>query len=360
MDTCPAPPSFKTGEFSLDEVISLKHKMSSSAPSPDGIHYPFWKMLAAKIDLLPQGCGKSVPSFWSTFLDLSNQVCQNGTHSHGFKDANLSLFSKKGDPTLVSNYWPISSMNTDCKMCTNLVNNRLSPWAVLKLHPDQKGFIPNRHITEHTQLASEVVHLSSRLGCNGYLISLDQLKAYNRVDQHLLLGPDHDFHVVPSGKSELRLDANGGRLARGGPSALCSPPRLPPICSAPCPALALLVRPPSARPQPPRSPQSPRSSPHRALPRSCCSLGPALCRPNLQACSGAVEASSSSPHEVPLGSVPLPRACLAFAGMPGPCLGLVLPPGRLVYLRSAYRALWKRRYAPKTGQLTAASRSPAL
>jgi Reverse transcriptase (RNA-dependent DNA polymerase) len=161
--------------------------MPSSAPSPDRIHYPFWKMLVAKIYSLPQGCRKSVPSFWSTFLDLANQVQQNGTHSHRFKDANLSLFYKKGDPMLVSNYWPISSMNTNCKMYTNLVNNRLSPWAVSKLHPDQKGFVPNRHITEHTQLASEVVHLSSRLGHNGYLISLDQSKAYDRVDQCLLL-----------------------------------------------------------------------------------------------------------------------------------------------------------------------------
>jgi len=105
----------------------------------------------------------------------------------GFKDANVSLFFKKGDPTLVSNYRPISSMNTDCKMYTNLVNARLAPWAVAKLHEDQKGFVPGRMMKEHTRLASEVAHLSDAGGSPGYIVSLDQAKAYDRVDQAWLL-----------------------------------------------------------------------------------------------------------------------------------------------------------------------------
>jgi Reverse transcriptase (RNA-dependent DNA polymerase) len=116
----------------------------------------------------------------------ANWVRTTSSSQCGFKNANLSLFFKKGDPTLVSNYRPISSMNTDCKMYTNLINNRLSPWAAAKLHQDQKGFVPGRYITEHTRLATEVCHLSSRLGRNGYLVSLDQSKAYDRVDQSLL------------------------------------------------------------------------------------------------------------------------------------------------------------------------------
>ena len=73
-------------------------------------------------------------------------------------------------------------MNCNCKMYTNLVNNRLSPWAVAKLHPDQKGFVKGRWITEHTRLASEVAHLSNVTGTDGYIISLDQAKAYDHTD----------------------------------------------------------------------------------------------------------------------------------------------------------------------------------
>src|SRR5260221_4526651 len=79
-------------------------------------------------------------------------------------------------------------MNTDCKMYTNLVNSRLSPWAMAKLHLDQKGFVPGRFITEHTRLASEVAHLCSAEQVDGFIVSLDQSKAYDRVDQHWLTG----------------------------------------------------------------------------------------------------------------------------------------------------------------------------
>ena len=100
---------------------------------------------------------------------------------------NVSLFYTKGDPMLTKNYHPISSMNTDCKMYTNLVNSCLALWAVSKIHTDQKGFTPGRYITEHTCLASEVSHLSNATSTNGYIVSLDQAKAYDRTDLPWLL-----------------------------------------------------------------------------------------------------------------------------------------------------------------------------
>ena len=58
---------------------------------------------------------------------------------------------------------------------------------MLKLHTDQKGFVPLRYITEHTCLCSEVTHLCNQTGTPGYIISLDQAKAYNHVNSTLLL-----------------------------------------------------------------------------------------------------------------------------------------------------------------------------
>jgi len=78
-------------------------------------------------------------------------------------------------------------MNTDCKMYMNLINVRLAPWAMAKLHQDQKGFVPGWYITEHTRLASEVAHLSNATETNGLIVSLDQAKAYDCVDLLWLL-----------------------------------------------------------------------------------------------------------------------------------------------------------------------------
>ena len=175
-----------SGPFSLGEVLALKSKMPSSAPGPDGIQYAFWKALALRIDDL-QKQGSRIPCFWSTYRRLTDDLRLHGTDRLSFKDANLSLFFKKGDPTLVANYRPISSMNTDCKMYTNLINARLAPWAMTKLHPDQKGFVPLRYITEHTCLCSEVTHLCNKTETPGYIVSLDQAKAYDRVDSALLI-----------------------------------------------------------------------------------------------------------------------------------------------------------------------------
>ena len=189
-------PTPLSGPFSLAEIKTLKPKMHGTAPGPDGIHNLFYKALALRIDSIRKS-NPDLPSFWETFQSLTLDLIEHSTNRCHFKDAKLSLFFKKGDPTLVANYHPISSMNTDCKMYTNLVNSRLSPWAVSRLHPDQKGFVPGRLITEHTRLASEVAHLSNRTESDGYIVSLDQAKAYDWTDLSWLIRVLHTMGICP-------------------------------------------------------------------------------------------------------------------------------------------------------------------
>jgi len=182
----PKPEDISEGPFTEEEMGALLSKMPNTAPGPDSIHYSFWKRLIKLLTGL-QDSDEPPMTFWSAFADLTGDIAERGSSRAGFKDANISRFYKKGDPTLVSNYRPISSMNTDCKMYTNLINSRLAPWAVAKLHPDQKGFVPGRLMNEHTRLASEVAHLCDATGTPGFIVGLDQAKAYDRVDQPWLL-----------------------------------------------------------------------------------------------------------------------------------------------------------------------------
>ena len=220
----PAPADVPTGPFTVEEASSLADSMPNTAPGPDGIPYSFWKSLSSRIDDRNSSSPLTpLPSFWDSFVALANDVKTHGLSRCRFKDTNISMFYKKGDPTLPANYRPISSMNTDCKLYTNLVNNRLSPWAVSKLHPDQVGFVPGRYITEHTRLAYEVAHLADRTGTNGFLVSLDQAKAYNHVDHRWLLsvltnmGVDADLRctiadIISGCNSRVRI--NGGYSTR--------------------------------------------------------------------------------------------------------------------------------------------------
>jgi len=182
----PKPEDVLEGPFVEEEMRALLSKMPNTAPGPDGIHYSFWRRLIGLLAGL-QDSDEPPVTFWSAFAGLTEDIAERGSSRAGFKNANISLFYKKGDPTLVSNYRPISSMNTDCKMYTNLINSRLAPWAVAKLHPDQKGFVPGQLMNEHTRLASEVAHLCDTTGTPGFIVGLDQAKAYDRVDQSWLL-----------------------------------------------------------------------------------------------------------------------------------------------------------------------------
>ena len=199
----PAPADLYSGPFTKEEIPALFNSMPNTALGPDSIPYIFWKSLNFHILSYNKEHPQSpLAPFWDSFLALANNVKSNGSSHCGFKDANVSLFFKKGNPTLTANYHPISSMNMDCKLYTNLINNHLSPWAVLKIHNDQKGFVPGCLITDHTCLASMVAHLAKATNTDGYIISLDQAKAYDRVDQHWLLhilssmGIDPDLRLL--------------------------------------------------------------------------------------------------------------------------------------------------------------------
>ena len=192
----PAKDEIIDGPFTEEEMWALTSKMPNTAPGPDGIHYGFWKKLIRTLDKL-QDSKRPPRTFWSVFADVTADITARGSSREGFKNANISLFYKKGDPTLVSNYRPISSMNTDCKIYTNLINMCLAPWAVAKLHPDQKGFVPGRLMCEHTRLASEVAHLCDATNTPGFIVGLDQAKAYDRVDQAWLLRVLTAFGLPP-------------------------------------------------------------------------------------------------------------------------------------------------------------------
>jgi len=204
----PADDDVLDGPFSEEEMRALLSKMPNTVPGPDGIPYDFWKKLACTLDKLQEGDTPPMP-FWEAFGSLTRDIAARGSSRAGFKNANISLFYKKGDPTLVSNYRPISSMNTDCKMYTNLINSRLAPWAVAKLHPDQKGFVPGRLMSEHTRLASEVAHLCDATGTPGFIVGLDQAKAYDCVDQQWLLRVLTAFGLPP-GLTLLISDITNG------------------------------------------------------------------------------------------------------------------------------------------------------
>jgi hypothetical protein len=90
------------------------------------------------------------------------------------------LFKKK-DPTDIANYRPITVLNSDYKIFTKALANKLSRVAPYLIHKDQSGFMKGRKITDAIYLTMEVVEYSEEDLQNGVIVALDQEKAYDKT-----------------------------------------------------------------------------------------------------------------------------------------------------------------------------------
>jgi len=74
----------------------------------------------------------------------------------------MSLIFKKKDKMKTENYRPITLLETDYKIHTKTVANKLGKVCQNLIHKDQAGFIPGRSLFDHTNLAHLVVDYAER------------------------------------------------------------------------------------------------------------------------------------------------------------------------------------------------------
>ena len=67
-------------------------------------------------------------------------------------NAMISLLYKKGNREELSNWRPISLLNTDYKLVTKILAERLKTVLPNIIHPDQKGFVAGRNILEANRM----------------------------------------------------------------------------------------------------------------------------------------------------------------------------------------------------------------
>ena len=93
---------------------------------------------------------------------------------------------KKKDRTEISNYRPITLLNTDCKLLTKALAIQLMDHIRDLIHRDQAGFIPKRSIFDHIKLAEAIISYAEAAEVNGAIIALDQEKAYDKIHHKYL------------------------------------------------------------------------------------------------------------------------------------------------------------------------------
>lgn len=104
-----------------------------------------------------------------------------------WSEAIISVIYKEGkDATLCEGYRPISLLCTDLILLTSILAKRIQKHIKKLIHPDQTGFIPNRHSANNIRRTLNVITQAKRSKHDSMLISFDAQKAFDTVNWKFL------------------------------------------------------------------------------------------------------------------------------------------------------------------------------
>lgn len=98
----------------------------------------------------------------------------------------LALLPKKGDLAVLKNWRPVAILCTDYKILSKCLANRLNKVLCEIIHKDQSYCIKDRSITDNLHLMRDITDYALFNDINVGVLSLDQEKAFDRVDHTYL------------------------------------------------------------------------------------------------------------------------------------------------------------------------------
>jgi len=119
-------------------------------------------------------------------MKVYNKTENDDLHNNNFVLGTMTLLYKKKDRQQIKKYRPIMLTNTDYKIYIKTIADKLGKTAYKIIHPNQAGFIPGRNIHDHMRLTRSMVHYCKIYKKNGYILSLDQEKVYDKIAHNYL------------------------------------------------------------------------------------------------------------------------------------------------------------------------------
>ena len=174
---------------------AIKDAKNKSATGMDGCPYELWKKLIQRHDEEKNAKGFDIiKTLTRVFNDIQNKGVEPNTN---FALGWICPIYKKKDRTEISNYRPITLLNTDYKILTKALALQLIESIETMIHPNQAGFIPKRSIFNQIKLARTIINYTEITEEDGAIIALDQEKAYDKIRHDYLWATLNKFDIPP-------------------------------------------------------------------------------------------------------------------------------------------------------------------
>ena len=162
------------GPLTLNECsVALSNMPASKSPGIDGFpaefYRKFWDLLGPDL------------------VDVFNFCSDHGSLPQSLRKGAITLLYKKGDCLDAKNWRPITLLCADYKIAAKALANRLLLVISSVVSPDQSCGIPGRFSGENIRLLQDVADFADRNGIGGAIVSLDQEKAFDRVEHCYML-----------------------------------------------------------------------------------------------------------------------------------------------------------------------------
>ena len=154
----------------LHEIAkALKNLKNDKSPGNDGFIANFYKFFWPDIKML--------------LFDSYKYSFQNGLLTSDQRRGILNLIPKPNrDLRYLKNWRPVSILNTDYKILTKALANRLQFVLPKLINSDQVGYLKNRYIGENVRIIDDIMSYTNLKQTQGYIILLDFEKAFDSVE----------------------------------------------------------------------------------------------------------------------------------------------------------------------------------
>jgi hypothetical protein len=176
---------------SAECLAALKSFKNNKSPGIDGLPYEFYKHFW--------------PVIGEDLVSVFNDCLASGSLPFTQRSGLISLLHKKNDKMDTKNWRPISLLCTDYKILAKVLTNRLKSVISSVVSPVQTCGVPGRFSGETVRLLQDIVNYSNRHDIGGALISLDQEKAFDRVDWSFMQRVLAKMNFGPSFRSWVQL-----------------------------------------------------------------------------------------------------------------------------------------------------------